>query len=250
MLDLSQKSRYIFLSLITFAVAGCWGSRPPLPQRVCYHNFADQRQILATTNGLDVLSNLAFFIVGLWGIATVLKKEGREKRFLDTREKIPYLVLFAGATLVSLGSAYYHLSPDNRTLVWDRLPMTIGFIAFLISVVMERISLKIGLRALVPALLVGVTTVIYWSWTESQGRGDLRAYLFVQYDSLIGVTAMMALFPARYTGSIYLFLALVFYFFRQTVRGQGPCHFRGQRRDHKRTYTETPVGRNCHQLGR
>jgi hypothetical protein len=38
-------------------------------------------------------------------------------------------VLFAGVTLSSLGSSYFHLAPDNARLMWDRLPMTIAFIS-------------------------------------------------------------------------------------------------------------------------
>jgi hypothetical protein len=223
----SQRTRYILLGLITLAVAWWWGSKSPLPQDVSYHNFADQRRILAIPNGLDVLSNLAFLIAGIWGLVIVLKKEGQERRFSDSKEKISYLVFFAGATLVSVGSAYYHLSPNNETLVWDRLPMTIGFVAFFISVIMERISLKVGLLALMPALIIGAATVFYWSWTESQGRGDLRAYRFVQFYSLFAVAAMMALFPARYTGSINLLLALAFYFFAKQLESRDEAVFAG-----------------------
>jgi len=30
---------------------------------------------------------------------------------------------FVGVFLTGIGASYYHLQPDNRTLVWDRLPM-------------------------------------------------------------------------------------------------------------------------------
>lgn len=36
-------------------------------------------------------------------------------------------VLFAGVLLTSAGSTWYHLAPTNDSLVWDRLPMTLGF---------------------------------------------------------------------------------------------------------------------------
>lgn len=226
-LYISQRTRYILLGLITLAVAWWWGSKSPLPQDLSYHNFADQRRILAITNGLDVLSNLAFLIVGIWGLVIVLNKEGQERRFLDPMEKISYLVFFAGTTLVSVGSAYYHLSPNNGTLVWDRLPMTIGFVAFFISVIMERISIKVGLLALMPALIIGAATVFYWSWTESQGRGDLRPYAFVQSYPIFAVAAMMVLFPARYTGSINLLLVIVFYILAKQLESKDEAIFAG-----------------------
>lgn len=40
-----------------------------------------------------------------------------------------YRIFFVGVLLTGLGSAYYHWRRDNATLFWDRLPMTIGFMA-------------------------------------------------------------------------------------------------------------------------
>lgn len=208
---MDQRARYVILILITFAVAWiCWVNwREPQPLE--YHDFASQRQILGIPNGCDVLSNFAFLVVGVWGLAIVLSKKGQERRFINPLEKIPYLVFFTGVIFVSLGSGYYHHSPDNETLIWDRLPMTIGFVAFFASALMERVSIKIGILTLFPGLVLGAATVFYWSWTESLGQGDLRPYYFVQFYPLVAVAALMALFPARYTGAIYLFFALVFY---------------------------------------
>jgi hypothetical protein len=52
------------------------------------------------------------------------------KSVIDGTRKA-WLLLFAGVSLVSLGSAYCHWNPNDQTLVWDRVPMTIGFMGLL-----------------------------------------------------------------------------------------------------------------------
>src|SRR4029077_16453316 len=42
---------------------------PRIPQDQSYHGFADQRTLLGVPNGADVLSNLAFALVGILGLA-------------------------------------------------------------------------------------------------------------------------------------------------------------------------------------
>jgi hypothetical protein len=37
-----------------------------------------------------------------------------------------WTLFFAGVTAVGVGSTYYHLNPDNATLVWDRLPVSLS----------------------------------------------------------------------------------------------------------------------------
>ena len=64
----------------------------------------------------------------------------------------PYLTLFEGVALTALGSGYYHLAPDNARLVWDRLPMTIGFMGLLAAVLAERVSVPVARRLFVPLL--------------------------------------------------------------------------------------------------
>jgi hypothetical protein len=53
--------------------------------------------------------------------------------------------VFVGLQLTAFGSSYYHLSPNNSRLVWDRLPMTIAFMSMVAAIIAERISLRIGL---------------------------------------------------------------------------------------------------------
>lgn len=170
---------------------------PAMPQPLSYHAFADCRTIFGVPNFLNVLSNLPFLIAGAWGLALIWRGGGA---FIDGREQLPYLVFFLGALLTCFGSAYYHAAPDNPRLVWDRLPMTLGFAGLVAAAVAERVDLKLGLRSLWPLLAVGVITVIWWYGTERIGRGNLIPYAAYQTWSIVVIVLLIAVFPAlRYT---------------------------------------------------
>ena len=121
------------------------------------------------------------------------------------------LALFAGIGLTGVGSGYYHWMPDNRTLFWDRLPMTIGFMALLASVIGERISRRAGALAALAPRRRGRRSTLYWHLGEQRGAGDLRPYGLVQFGSLVLVPLILALFPARYTGTAHLVTAIGWY---------------------------------------
>jgi hypothetical protein len=120
-------------------------------------------------------------------------------------------VLFAGVGLTGIGSAYYHWAPDNATLFWDRLPMTIAFMAILSSVIAERIDLKAGLRLLWPLLAIGALSTLYWHAGESRGVGDLRPYALVQFGTMVAIPLILWLFPPRYTGTADMVRVIAWY---------------------------------------
>ena len=168
---------------------------PPIPQPQSYHNFADQREWLSIPNFGDVVSNLPFAIVGIWGLIFLAESA---RRFSDPRERWLYSVVFAGLVLTGVGSAYYHLAPDNARLVWDRIPIMITFMALLAAVIAERLSVRVGLW-LFPALqIAGIGSVLLWRAGELGGHGDLRFYAAVQVYAIL-VLLLALLFPAKYT---------------------------------------------------
>ena len=167
----------------------------PFGQNAEYHNFADKRALFGIPNFLDVASNLAFLIVGIIGLRICLKKHLGNLR-------TAWIVLFAGITLVSVGSAYYHLNPNNQTLVWDRLPMTVGFMGLFVALLGEYISERLG-ALLVPALLLGASSVFYWHWFD-----DLRFYIWVQIIPLLTIPVVMSLYRAKYSHGWMLLAAL------------------------------------------
>jgi len=173
-------------------------SRKRLPQAQAYFDFADRRMLAGVPNAMDVLSNLAFAVVGIAGL-TALRRGRISLR--DARERGPWAVFFAGVALTSVGSAWFHLGPANDSLVWDRVPMTVAFMGLLCALVAERVSPAWGVRLLGPLVLAGAASVAWWIVTERADAGDLRPYLLVQYYPLACVLLVLALFPSRYGGA-------------------------------------------------
>ena len=177
----------------------------PVSQPSGYSSFADERSIWGVPNFWNVVSNIPFLVVGLIGTAEL----GRQlPQGALAALKLSYLSFFAGTVLVAVGSAYYHLDPTNQTLVWDRLPMTIVFMAFFSVIIGEHISLRIGRALLFPLLALGVISVANWSITETAGRGDLRLYIIVQYLPMILIPLILLFFPSRFSHAHLLWIVL------------------------------------------
>jgi hypothetical protein len=183
---------------------------PPIPLAPGYHDFIDKRVFLRIPNYLDVLSNIPFMIVGLWGLLWLLWKSSKSS-FVMQQERIPYFVFFVGVALTGVGSFWYHMAPSDSRLPWDLMPMTCSFMSILTAIIMERINVKAGLRLLLPLLVLGIASVAYWYLTERQGHGDYRFYLFVQFFPPLLIALIIALFPPRYTGIQYLVMAFIFF---------------------------------------
>jgi hypothetical protein len=98
---LSRKNGIALMLGVAAGIAVLTIRMSPIPQPASYHNFADQRSWLGLTNFLNVISNLAFAIVGVWGIAFILRSGAADQKepFLDARERWPYLAIFAGLVL-------------------------------------------------------------------------------------------------------------------------------------------------------
>lgn len=184
----------------------------PIPQDPAYHVFADQRGFLGIPNFGDVASNIPFTLVGLIGLV-VLYRNGDASQDWAFADTIPYAVFFVGVALIGAGSAYYHWTPNNQTLFWDRLPMTIGFMAVTAGLVADRINRKFGLKILLPVLLLlGAASLIYWVETEAAGVGDLRFYGLVQFLPIFLIPIICWLFPkSRYTKGRYIAAMIFFY---------------------------------------
>jgi hypothetical protein len=188
-------------------------SQPPMPQSQSYHDFADQRVFLGVPHFLNVISNFPFLLVAGWGLCFLLCHDRPTPRnpFLDSRERWPYVLFFIGVGFTAFGSAYYHLQPDNDRLLWDRLPMTVAFMALFAGIVAERLNPRIGLFVVGPLVAFGFGSVFYWHWTEQHGRGDLRPYYFVQFSPLLVLPVLLLLFPPGYTRTLDILIALGMY---------------------------------------
>jgi len=176
------------LLLVTVTAIASMAFVEPIAQDPAYHHFVDQRQWWLIPNTLDVLSNLPFVFVGIMGLQHCALH--REHALFW-----PFLAVFIGVFSTAYGSAYYHWAPANGTLIWDRLPMTIAFMGLFTMVLADRIDAR-WTKALLPLLLVGVTSVWYWGWTEAQGAGDLRLYALVQFLPMLLIPLILILYRA------------------------------------------------------
>jgi hypothetical protein len=199
---------------------------PPIPQDPTYHVFADERTMLGVPNFLNVASNLPFLVVGVLGLGLMLRHDavGPQGSIRERAECWPLLVLFAGVLLTAFGSAYYHLAPDNRRLVWDRLPMTLAFMGLFASMIGERVRVRAGTWLLGPLLWLGLASVFNWQMGEQRQAGDLRLYGFVQFYPLVSIPLMMYLFPPRYTRSGDVMIALAWYLFAKVLETEPVDH--------------------------
>jgi hypothetical protein len=195
-----DKRLKILFAIIVVAIIAMFNVEP-IAQDPAYHNFADQRRILGMANFFNVLSNLPFVIIGIIGIRLVaLHKASGGLAELQAM----YLTFFIGTVLIGLGSAYYHYRPDNHTLLWDRLPMTIAFMALFSAIVGEYVSSRLAWKLFVPLLILGIASVAYWQVTELNGRGDLRAYALVQFLPALLIPLILWLFDSKLNGDQYI----------------------------------------------
>ena len=208
--------RQRILILLGFSVAGLLLLLflEPIPQDPAYHLFADSRRILGIPNFNDVVSSVGFALAGILGAVAVLGKK-KQRIFLQPADARPYIVFFTGVALISLGSVYYHWEPDNHRLLWDRLPMSVAFMAFFSAVIADRVSASVGNGWLLWLLIgLGILSLVYWNHTESLLRGDLRYYAYVQFFPLILLPLIVWLFPdheyipGRYIGWILAWYGL------------------------------------------
>ena len=210
---MKRDHRLRLLACLTLTFCAVVFLQPPIPQNPGYHAFADQRTLLGIPHCLNVISNLAFAIVGLWGFATVsrLASDRGGPSFVRPADSVAYQVFFVAVALVGAGSAHYHLAPNNATLLWDRLPMAVAFMALLSTVIAERIDRRTGTIALLPLVACGIFSVLYWHLSERAGAGDLRYYVVVQVYPMLFVPLMAWLLPSPYTRGRDLFGAALFY---------------------------------------
>jgi len=209
MIELKKKIGFGLMVSVGITLILVLVNQDAIPQDPRYHHFSDIQPFLSIPNLLNVISNLPFLFVGLLGLYKLIVKN---QLCIDTQNRYAYLALFSGIALVALGSGYYHLWPDNQTLVWDRLPMTIAFMGLISIVVSEFISVKAGKMLLLPLLILGLSSVGYWHVTEINGAGDLRFYVMVQFFPMLAIPIILLTFKSVFSDvSSYWWLMFAYF---------------------------------------
>jgi ceramidase len=171
---------FILISSAALAVFLLLTLAPAIAQNQEYHAFADQRRILGIPNFWNVISNIPFALVGVLGLRRTSGAAGR--------------VLFAGVLLTCFGSAYYHLAPDDARLVWDRVPMTLAFMAMVAIVLGQRVGPGWSDRLVLPVAFLGAASVWWWHVTA-----NLTPYILVQFGTML-VLLVATLFDRNLRG--------------------------------------------------
>ncbi len=165
----------------------------PIAQLAHYHEFADHSRLLDLPHAADVLSNLGFALVALWGMVRLWPQRTHPALHAG---RYGYGLFLLALLLTALGSSYYHLAPDNARLFWDRLPIAWASAGLLAAV---RAETRPGSNARIDSLLLmafATFGVAWWSITEHYGAGDLRPYLLLQGLVLVLIPVWQAAYRA------------------------------------------------------
>lgn len=204
---MERTRQWLPLALVTLAIVAML-VHGPIAQLDHYHEFADTRALFGIPNAGDVLSNVGFAMVGLWGFWAVSSR-GRAL-FTDPALR-GYSLFLAALVLTSLGSSFYHLAPDNQRLLWDRLPIALACAGLLIAVHAETHDAPQLPWVPITLLAYAVASVFWWSFTEARGAGDLRPYLLLQGAPLVLIPLWQHLAGAPRPSRIAFGIAILLY---------------------------------------
>jgi hypothetical protein len=163
-LALSRPEWGLLLATVLLGLLAVLG--PVVVQDAHYHQFADTRSLWGIAHAADVLSNLPFAGMGLWGLCMLW----RQARFVRQGPQclgaqwVLAGLFFAGLLTTTLCSSLYHLQPDDAKLAWDRIGMVPAFAGLLGLVVADRISTRAAWAMAGCLVLAGWGAVAWWFW--------------------------------------------------------------------------------------
>ena len=175
---------------------------PSIEQNQNYHNFADQRVLFGVNNAFDTLSNLAFIIVGILGLVNFYNNQYIK---ISNSFSVILHLFFISIILTGLGSSFYHLSPNDFTLVFDRLAMSLVFASILAMLAYLKISPRFGLHTLAELLILAPLTVLIWKF-----NGNLTPYVVLQFGGIILVILTLLLTKTRMQGPCFTSLIILY----------------------------------------
>jgi len=197
----------VALLLIGMLVAAMW-MHGPIPQLARYHEFADQRLLFGVPHAADVLSNVGFACIGAYGLVRLWPMRRHPSL---AGGWAGYALFLVALVLTGAGSAYYHWSPDDGRLVWDRLPIALACAGLLGGACGDN---KPSFDAVaVTALLAAaaIASVAWWYLTASSGEGDLRPYLLLQALPLLLIPLWQASAGAPRADRVAFAMAILLY---------------------------------------
>lgn len=181
----------------------------PIAQLAHYNEFADQSTLLGIARGGDVLSNVGFALIALWGIVRLWPLRYHPALLAG---RYGYSLFLLGLLLTAFGSGYYHLAPDNARLVWDRLPIALACAGLLAAVRAENLPNENGKTGATLLAVLAIISVDWWRVTDLYGGiGDLRPYLLFQVLPLLLIPLWQAIYRAPPADRLAFGVALLAY---------------------------------------
>lgn len=177
---------------------------PAITQNQNYHNFADQRTFFGIKNVSNTLSNLAFVIVGLWGLINFYKNKYVK---ISNAFSVLLNLFFITIILTGLGSSYYHLSPNDFTLVFDRLALSLVFAVILAMLANIRISERSGFHTLAELIILAPLSVLLWNY-----NGNLTPYAVLQFGGIVIIALTLLLTKAQKQSPCFASLIILYGF--------------------------------------
>ena len=171
--------------LITTCVTVALLAYGPIRQFAHYLDFADNRTWLGIPNAANVLSNLGFALIGLWGLFHLAPA----RRGTGLAAGWPgYCLFLVALAMTALGSGYYHWAPDEDRLVWDRLAIALACAGLLTGVRADTCASADANRWTMLLALAAVASVVWCRFA-----GDLRPYLLLQGLTLVLIPLWQAI---------------------------------------------------------
>lgn len=202
---------------VTLLVVAAMLAHGVIVQPAGYHDFADHSSLAGLPHAADVISNLGFVLVGLWGW---WRLSGQSAHPCLADGWFGYRLLLIGLVLTGAGSAYYHLAPDDARLIWDRLPIALACAGLLAAVRAETVGVRMaacgkarpdGRTEAALLALCAVASVAWWHFTNAEGQGDLRPYLLLQLLPILLIPLWQWLHGSERRDRAYFGAALAIY---------------------------------------
>lgn len=163
-------------SVVILAVVVALLLAGPIAQPVDYHRFADRSVLLGIPHAADVLSNIGFTLIGLWGWSGLRRRSGA----LAGDARFGYRLFLLGLIATGPASAWYHLAPDDARLAWDRLAVSLACAGLLAGVRAETAGSRFPRGETLGLAAFAAAGVLWWWLDNDGGDGDLRPYLLLQ----------------------------------------------------------------------
>lgn len=172
--NLSSLALCLFgLGLVLVAVLA-----PSVAQPAHYHAFSDQRTLLGIPHAMDVLSNLPFLLLGLFGLT-------RLAQVFDPHWRNLALLMCLGLLFTFAGSSIYHLTPGDHHLLYDRLGMLVLFSGILSLATADRLGRTAAIGVLLAVVLGGAASL--WTWRASD---NLLPWILLQAGGMLVLVSL------------------------------------------------------------